>query len=124
MDSNSEGGITIVCQCMLFIVIRGVVSIIIVIALICMEVHHCVMSLKEASSLVQKEGLVACHKFRRGLGAQKGMIMGVEGGPGSLREPNVSWYHMYNVTMYRESHYIYLHIIINGCEIMVILVIY
>lgn len=35
VESNSEGEITIMCQCMLFMVRRGVVCIIIVVELIC-----------------------------------------------------------------------------------------
>lgn len=48
VDSSSEGGITIVRQCMLFMVRRGAVSFIIGVALISMDMHHCVFSLKEA----------------------------------------------------------------------------
>lgn len=40
------------CQCTLFIVRRGVINVIIVVEFICMDMHHCVMSLKEACSLV------------------------------------------------------------------------
>lgn len=36
----------------------------------------------------------------------------------------LSWYHMHSVTLCRESYYIYLHIVMNGCEILVMLVVY
>lgn len=47
---------------------KGAVNIIIVVALLCMDMHHCVVSLKDACSLVQKEELLASSKLRgRGL---------------------------------------------------------
>lgn len=52
-----------------------------VVAFICIDMHHCVVSLKEAHFLVQKEGLVECPKLKRGLGSQKG-------GGGSFRREN------------------------------------
>lgn len=52
---------------------KGVLNIVIVIALIGITYIFCVVSLIEACSLVQKEGgLVAYPKLRRGLGAHEG----------------------------------------------------
>lgn len=87
---------------------KGVVSFIIVVALICMDMYHCVVSLKEACLLVQKGGIMACPKLkRRDWSLERGEgVMGLEGGPGSWDNKMLSWYHMHNVTLYRESHYI------------------
>lgn len=70
------------CQCMLFMVRRGVVYIIIVVALICMDIHHCVISLKDTCLIVQKGGLVACPELRKG-------AHGFRGGTRFQIEPNV-----------------------------------
>ena len=42
------------CQCMIVMVIREVVSIVIVVALICIDMHHYVVWLKEACFPVHK----------------------------------------------------------------------
>lgn len=59
---------------------KGSVSIIIVVALICMDMHHCVVSLQKTCLLDQNGGLVAYRKFRKGSELRKG-VSWVQKGP-------------------------------------------
>lgn len=81
LDSNSEGGITILCKFTFFMVRRGAISIVNIVALICIDMHQYFMSLKKTCSLVQNGGLVACPKLRR-------ESHGFRRGTRFLREPN------------------------------------
>lgn len=44
------------CQCMSIMARRGITNIVVVVALICIGMHHYVVSLKEACMLDQKSG--------------------------------------------------------------------
>lgn len=82
VDGNSEGELLFMSMKVVFGQ-KGGLSNIIVVAFICMDMHYYGVSLKEACCLVQKGGLVAFPKIRRGLGAHKGRSLVHKGGPGS-----------------------------------------
>lgn len=92
-----------------------------------MDMHHCVALLKEACSLVQNGGFVSCPKHRRerGFKGQKGGLMGSEEGARFEREPNVDWHHMHKChVVSRFTLHIYVHIVVDEREIMVMLFVY
>ena len=68
---------------------------------------------------------MVCPKLKRGLEAHKGGPWVQKGGPYSWENQILSWYHMHSVTLCHESYWIYMCIVFwNGCEIMVMLVLY